>query len=225
MARSAESFLIWGAGGHGKVVASLLRAAGYRIAGFIDADPEGARRGMNAGDEDRFIAQEEFLAMIGRDRRYPEGTDACAVAIGDNRVRERCLKAFDGLPAPALKHPKSMVCPSVHLGRGTIVMAGAIVNADARIGEAVIINSGAIVEHDCVLEDAVHVAPGAVLCGGVQVGARSLIGAGAVLTPGSVVGRCSVVGAGSTVTEDVMDHSTVVGSPAHLISRGERAKR
>jgi hypothetical protein len=30
--------LIWGAGGHGKVVADLVRALGHELAGYVDAD-------------------------------------------------------------------------------------------------------------------------------------------------------------------------------------------
>ena len=222
MARPAESFLVWGAGGHGKVVASLLLAAGHRISAYVDADPEVARRAMG-GEDVPFLGQDEFLARIRGVGRYPDGSDACALAIGDNRVRERCLRDLDGLAVPALVHPAATVCPSARLGRGAVVMAGAIVNADARIGEAVIVNSGAIVEHDCVLEDAVHVAPGSVLCGGARVGRRSLIGAGAVLVPGTAVGADSVVGAGSTVIEDVPAWYTVVGSPARPVRAPDSA--
>lgn len=217
MARPAESVLVWGAGGHGKVVGSVVRSAGFRLAGYIDADPGKARNRMESGEEVAILGQEEFLAAVRETGRYPDGSDLCTLGIGDNRVRERCLRELNGLSAPALVHPGAVVCPSARLGRGTVVMPGAIVNADARIGEAVIVNSGAIVEHDSVLEDAVHVAPGAVLCGGARVGARSLVGAGAVLVPGTVVGSDSTVGAGSTVIEDVPDRCIVVGTPARPI--------
>ena len=37
MAEGAR-FLLWGAGGHGKVVAHLVRATGGTVAGFVDGD-------------------------------------------------------------------------------------------------------------------------------------------------------------------------------------------
>ena len=66
-------------------------------------------------------------------------------------------------------HPTAVVSKYAKIGKGTQVLATAVINAAATIGNHCIVNTGAIVEHDCVLEDYVHIAPNATLGGGVKL--------------------------------------------------------
>jgi sugar O-acyltransferase (sialic acid O-acetyltransferase NeuD family) len=216
----AEALLVWGGGGHGRVVADLVRAAGYALAGYVDRDLARLGDTVEPGGGRVVVAEAEFL-LQAQSGQCANGADGVTLAIGDNHAREACLRRVPGLYAPALVHPSAVVSPSARLGRGTVVLPLAAVNAAARLGEAVIVNTAAVVEHDCVLGDAVHVSPGAVLAGGVQVGARSWIGAGAAVAQGIRVGRDAVVGAGAVVIRDVPDGMTVVGNPARPIQRSE----
>jgi sugar O-acyltransferase (sialic acid O-acetyltransferase NeuD family) len=206
----AKSFLVWGAGGHGRVIGDLLRAAGHDLVGFVDADSETLALMASPAS----YLEEEFMEHLRKTSCYPDGVEACALGIGDNRLRQSRLQLLDGLDAPALVHPTAYVSLTATVGRSSVVFPHAVVNPDAWIGDAVIVNTGAIVEHDCRLESAVHVSPGAVLCGGVSVGERSWVGAGATVIHGITIGKDSIVGAGSTVIRQVADGETVVGSPA-----------
>ena len=224
----ARRFLIWGAGGHGKVVADLVRALGHGLVGFVDGDAEKLGREVEPGGGRVVMADEPFLAAVARDGQYPLGADAVAVAVGDNAARQRCLNALGGLCVPALVHPAAACSPSARLGRGVVVFARAVVNADAHVEPGVIVNSGAIVEHDCYISYAAHISPGAVLAGRVRVGARSWVGAGAVIIHGLTVGHDAVVGAGTVVIRDVPDSVTVVGNPGRVlghVARGGIASR
>lgn len=217
-----SSFLVWGSGGHGRVVGELVRAAGHRLAGYIDKDQEKIGTAVEPLGVPVMHLQEEFVVSIHESGRYPDGCDACAFGIGDNVLRQACLRDLEGFSVPALVHPDAAMSASASIDRGSVVFPGAVVNTGARIGQVVIVNSGAIIEHDCVLEDAVHVSPGATLCGGVRVGERTWIGAGATVIHGISVGKDSVVGAGSTVIQDVPDECTVVGTPARSIRGPDR---
>lgn len=209
------SFLIWGAGGHSKVVADLVRAAGHTLAGFIDADGSKLNRVVESGGGHVSILQDDFLALV-RANRLPDHVDAIALAIGGNNTRRLwCLHQLQRDVAPPLVHPSAIVSPSASLAAGTVVFAGAIINADARIGAAVIVNTGAIVEHDCSIADGVHLAPRSTLAGEVDVGVCAWIGAGATVLQQRSVGRDAVVGAGAVVIRDVADGSTVAGVPAY----------
>jgi UDP-perosamine 4-acetyltransferase len=53
-----------------------------------------------------------------------------------------------------------MVSPSVRLGAGVAIMAGAVINAEGRIEDLAIINTGAVIDHDAWIGEAAHVAPG-----------------------------------------------------------------
>lgn len=214
----APRLLIWGGGGHGKVVADLVRAVGGIVIGFVDAAPEKLGQPVEPGGGYVVLAQDDLIARV-KGGALPDGVDAVALAVGHNATRLACLGALGGGAASALVHPSVVISPSAQLGRGTVVFPAAVVNAAARIGDAAIINSGAIVEHDCVVGDGAHVSPGAVLTGGVSVGARSWIGAGATVVPGVRIGADVVVGAGAVVLRDVPDGATVAGVPARPLAR------
>lgn len=210
----SSSLLVWGSGGHGRVVAALARAAGYRVAGYVDRDP--ARVGREVEPGCPVVPEAAFLAGL-REGRAGHGAGAMALGIGDGAARLAALRRVPGLAVPVLVHPSAVVSPCARLGRGAVVLPLALVHVGAVLGEAVIVNSGAVVEHDCVLEDGVHVSPRAVLAGSVRVGAESWIGAGAVVIQGVQVGRGATVGAGTVVIRDVPDDVTVVGNPARVI--------
>lgn len=209
--------LIWGAGGHGKVVGELARSLGHRVAGFIDAAPE--RRGeiVDAAGSAVVATEAELWLMLAAGDVLPADAEHVVPAFGDNSLRLRAVTGLGPHIAPPVAHPSSIVSPSAHIGLGTVVLAGAVVNASAVIGRGVIINTASIVEHDVRVEDGAHVSPGAVLTGGVFVGECAWIGASAVVLPGVRIGSGAIVGAGAVAHRDVPAGSTVVGNPARAV--------
>lgn len=213
MIRPEKSLLIWGAGGHAKVVADAARASGWTVMGFLDED---ATRHHQAFYGSLILGGSAFLTSPRADRGH-----SVFVAIGDNSARSRCIAEAvrAEYTVPVLIHPAAVVSPTALLGPGTIVMAGAIVQADTRIGAGGIVNTGASVDHECILGSCVHVAPGARLTGQIEVGDETLIGVGAVVIPQTRIGNRCTVGAGAVVIADVLDDQTVVGVPAKAVSR------
>lgn len=211
--KEPRSFHVLGAGGHGKVVADVIRCAGGEVTGYVDTDPEKLGDVVDGHGTEVVSLQEQLFEMMDRGRR-PEGWDAAIVAIGDNRLRFDLFEQFERDEMPTVVHPSATVADSAELGRGSVVCANAAINPGARIGDAVIVNTGAIVEHDARVGDGVHVAPNATLCGVTRVGARTLIGAGSTVIETLEVGRDAHVGAGAAVVRDVPDGNTVVGVPA-----------
>ncbi|MDP3588877.1 MAG: acetyltransferase [Sulfuricurvum sp.] len=188
---------IYGASGHGKVVADIIRCSGHTFVGWIDDKPS-----TNA------FTWEQFCSL------HPHAT--IALGIGENTAREgiakRVLEA--GYLLPILIHPSAIISDSANIKMGSVIMPLAVVNADALIGEGCIVNSGAIVEHDCILENYVHISPNATLAGGVHIKKSTHIGMGALILQNITVGVNSIVAAGSVVTKDVSDNVLVAGIPA-----------
>ncbi len=204
----AKAVVVYGASGHGKVVADVARLAGLELAGFLDDDPAkigGVYFGAPVFSWDAVLRQHERVAELG-----------VALGIGDNAIREACFTRLTsaGLCIPTLVHPSAVIAASSRLGAGTVVMAGAVVNPDATVGEGCILNTGSVVEHDNRLGTFVHLSPNAALGGGVSIGHRTHVGLGAVVLPGMVVGADVRVGAGAVVHRPVADATTVVGNPA-----------
>jgi sugar O-acyltransferase (sialic acid O-acetyltransferase NeuD family) len=211
-------FIVWGAGGHGRVVADALLAAGHRVSGFVDADH--TLTGRTVSGNLAVIGTESVLGLDAPSQQNSQRTFALALGIGSNAERECCYDVMLGLAVmPAVVHPDSTIARSAVVGAASVVLAGARINADARVGCAVIINTAAIVEHDCTVADYAHVSPGAVLTGGVSVGRGAWIGAGAVVLPGLSIGDGAIVGAGAVVTRDAGAGTTVLGNPARLIAQ------
>lgn len=191
---------IYGASGHGKVVADIAMLCGYEVAGFVDD-----REMQNAISFEKFLEKKEHCRI--------------ALGIGSNKARERIyakLKSH-GLGALTLIHPSAIIAQSARIGEGTVIMAGSIINCDAAVAKGAIINTGSIIEHDNRIGEFAHISPGAALAGDVTVHDLAHIGIGASVIQGITVGEHAVVGAGSTVIRDVPAHATVAGSPAKAI--------
>lgn len=203
-----EKIFIIGAGGHAKVVIDIIERQGlYDIAFLVDDDP--GLKGIEIYDYPVIGGSAELLQQR---QRIVGGI----VAIGNNRAR--CKVAawmiHNSFDLVAAIHPSAQLARGVTVGKGTVVMAGAVINSDTRIGNNVIVNTRASIDHDCIIGDGVHIAPGTTLCGSVTVGDGSFICAGVTVIPNRYIGCGVTVGAGSTVIRDVPDGVTVVGSPA-----------
>lgn len=114
-------------------------------------------------------------------------------------------------------HPQASVSSLAVVGRGCVILAGAIVGARAVIGDHVILLQGAIVSHDCRLGDYTCVASGACLAGGVETAPLSYLGANASVRGGVKIGSRSLVGMGSVVLDNVAENQVVVGNPARVL--------
>ena len=199
----AEKVVIIGAGGHGKVIADIVRAAGDTVAGFLDDD------GSKTVCYGCPVLGPVASAVALTDCRF-------VIAIGNNVVRRRIAEEYT-LPWYTAIHPRAVISPGAEIGEGTVVMANAVINAEARIGRHCIINTGAIAEHENVIGDFAHLSPAAALGGNVTVGAGTHIGIGAcVRNQVTICGGCTV-GAGAAVVKDIGEPGVYAGVPAREI--------
>lgn len=219
----AERVLVVGAGGHGRVVADLVRALGHDVVGYADADEAKLGQPVDAAGGSVVLTQDALVACVEGGAAWPVPVDAIALGVGDNGARARVLALLARGALPPLVHPTAWVSASAHLGRGAVVLPGAVVHTQAEVGAGAIVNTRAVVEHDCRVGTAAHLSPGAILCGGVTVGDRSWVAAGAVVIPLCRVGADSIVGAGAVVIRDVPDGVTAVGNPARVVGASRAA--
>jgi acetyltransferase EpsM len=187
----SKRLYIYGAGGHGIVVAELTIDSGNKPVGFLDDDQ--AKWGT------RLLG----IPVIGGLDVLKDG-DLVALGIGINATRkmvgEQCLKM--GAVLSAVVSPRAAVSRSARISPGAVVMAGAVVNALAVIGTGAVLNTGCTVDHECVIGDWAHIAPGVNLAGNVRVGEGTLVGIGSAVIPGVVIGPQLTIKAGSVITKD-----------------------
>lgn len=198
---------LYGASGHGRVIKEILESLNQKVDGFIDDNP--------AVDEQLGLPVSHSV----------EDVDEVIVSIGDNGMRKRVAEKLRCKFAKGIVHPKAVFSQTANIGEGSVVMAGAVVNAGTVIGNHSVINTCASVDHECQIGDYVHIAPGAHLCGLIQVGEGTLIGAGASVIPCVKIGRWCTIGAGAAVVSDVPDGATVVGVPGRIVWRTSVPKR
>jgi UDP-N-acetylbacillosamine N-acetyltransferase len=207
----SQKLVIYGGGGHGRVVADAAAAAGFEVLGFLDD-------ALSVGH------QVSIWRVLG-DSRWLGGKQDVGIAhgIGDNAARERATHSLAsmGLVFVTVIHPSAVISPTARAAAGAVVLATAVLNADAQVGSGAIINTAAVVEHDAVVGDFAHVAPNATLGGGARIDRLAFLGSGAIVLPGRSVGPESLVGAGAVVTRDVKSRTVVAGVPARLMKEPE----
>ncbi len=204
--RRGEGIVVYGAGGHAKVVCDVLLCAGHAVLGFVDDEPK-THGTMVLG-----------LPVFGPGAWLEREQHAVALGIGDNSVRRAVLAACEarGLRVVSAVHPSSCIARSARVGTGTVVMAFAAINPDARIGRAAIINTAAVVEHDGVVGDFAHLSPSSAMGGAARLGEGAHLGIGAMILPGVSVGDESIIGGGAVVARDVPPRVVAYGVPARV---------
>lgn len=200
---------IIGAGGHGRVIASVLQAANAPVAGFIDSGVKGDLPFPLLGNDDDI----PNLFTEGVITSFIIGLGSIK---GGPSVRAKLFnKLIDqGLTPAVAIHPMALLSPGVKIGAGCAVMAGVIINTGTSIGKNSIINTGAIIDHDGYIGEHVHIAPGVTLSGNVTVGDHSLVGVGSTIRQGITIGNNVTLGAGSVVVKNIKDGVTAFGNPA-----------
>jgi UDP-3-O-[3-hydroxymyristoyl] glucosamine N-acyltransferase len=118
-------------------------------------------------------------------------------ALTPEKLEERYNQEQAGNIYPCLIHHTAWISDKTSIGRGTQILANAVINSSARIGAFCIINTGAIIEHDARIGDGCHIAPGAIVLGDAKVGKFCFVGAGAIVIQGNVVPDRTFVKAGS----------------------------
>ncbi|MET3730516.1 acetyltransferase [Moheibacter stercoris] len=191
---------LYGASGHGKVVAEIAENLGFETIIFLDDDASLDK-----------IWDYPVLHEI------PKSIPHLCLTLGNNYTRKKLAQKFSHETFGTLISPSSNISKRIKIGAGTVVMSGVSINADVQIGRHCILNTNASVDHDCELEDFVHVSPNASLAGNVSVGEGAHIGIGASIIQGVTIGKWAMIGAGAVILSDVPDFAVVVGNPGKII--------
>ena len=195
-----KSIYIYGASGHGLVVADIALSCGYENIIFVD-------------DGDNKFST--FNDIKGNN------TIPIAFGIGLNRIREMLFKRItdNNFEIATLIHPTATISPTAKIGVGTVIMPKVVVNSHATVGKGVILNTSSVIEHENIIEDFAHISPSVALAGNVKVGKNTHIGIGSSVIQGITIGKSCIIGAGSVVVKDIFDNSLAYGNPCKVIRK------
>lgn len=163
-------YLIYGAGGHARVLADLILTINGKIIAFID--------------DHLSLPQLNNFPVKGYDALHPEAQ--IVIGVGNNKIRGKIAGSLHH-KAAVIIHPSAIVASDVEIGEGTVILANAVIQTGARIGKHVIINANACVDHDAVIEDFVHICPN------VYIGGATVIGRGTTVTAGKIIPRMTKI--------------------------------
>lgn len=194
--------LLYGAGGHAKVV--------------IDCLLSNRMKNIVLFDDNESITDLNGIKVVGKYIKEYMPDEQLIISIGDNHIRYNVFKKIHHHFGYVF-HPSALIAEKVNIGEGTVVFHNSVIQCDASVGRHCIINTSSIIEHDCRLDDFVHVSPNATINGDVALGFGTHIGASAVVIPGVKIGDWVTIGAGAVVINDVPDGAVVVGNPAKII--------
>lgn len=209
---SKKELVVWGASGHAKVVADIVRLQGiFEVTGYLDSMVPKRKGELFFGGA--ILGGEEQLLLLRQ-----QGIEYLIIGFGNCQARiESANKAVaQGYRLALACHPKSVIAENVLIGEGTVVAAGAVINPDCLIGTNVIVNTSSSIDHECVIEDGVHICPGVHLSGRVRIGQAAWIGTGASVIDGISIGAGSVIGAGAVVINDIPAGVVAYGNPARI---------
>ena len=204
--KGEKRIVIYGAGGHGRSLAALIRALDeYTIIGFID---------------DGFTVGEKVfgLEILGGKEALPAlftlGIRLCVNGVGGIGDLQSRLAVYEALHSseficPCVVHPTAYIEDSAELSQGVQVFPFAYIGTEVQVGYGSIINTSAILSHNCILRNYVNLSPGATLAGGVVVDEGALIGMRATINLNVHIGKKARIGNSATVKGDVPEGGVV----------------
>ncbi len=195
---------LYGASGHGKVIADILTSNGIEIKAFIDDNPSLSL----------FSNKPVYHSLTESD--FHVANDDLIISVGNNLMRK---KLADSLKVKFGKgvHSSAILSQSSQVGKGSVVMANVTINAGSVVGEHCIINTNASIDHDCIVGDFSHLSPNVALAGNVLVGEGAHLGIGSCVIQGIRIGKWAIIGAGSVIIKNVPDFAVVVGNPGRVL--------
>ena len=198
---------IFGASGHGNVIASILKNR-YTEIFFVDLFP-------TAGN---LIQELDFFNQIEKYKR-----EDIFLGIGSNQIRTKLfqkLTAYNIVPATCIAD-SVFIAHDAHIGNGVVVCPGAVIASKAVLENNTIVNTLSSVDHDCFLGEHSQITAGVTFGGNTRVGKNCFFGIKSATIPNITVGDNSIIMAGSIVYKDVPENVMVGGNPARIVKRIE----
>ena len=211
-----HNIIIIGASGHGNVILDCIEKEGkYKVIGFVDSVK---KKGLSHNGYP-VLGNEYDLPYIVSAYNIHGGI----IAIGDNwsrkLVEDRIRVIMPDFKYITTIHPTAVVGKRTKIGKGSALLAGAIVNAGSVIGNFCFLNTSSSLGHDGIIGDYSSLAPKAATGGNLILGCFSAICLGANVIENVEIGNHTVIGAGALVLTHIPSMVVAFGTPAKVIKK------
>ena len=204
-----RKIILIGAGGHALSCIDTIEQENYfKIGGLVGLENE----------VDSYVGGYKVLATDSDLKKMIKHFRFAIVTVGQIKSARNRIKLFSeanqiGFELPTIASPTAYVSQKAQIGKGTIILHGAIINTGVKIGNNCIINSRVLIEHSASISNHCHISTGAILNGDNFIGARSFVGSGAILKQGVSIGKDCLIGMGQLVFQNVENFQTISRNP------------
>ncbi|MEI7676092.1 MAG: acetyltransferase [Bacteroidales bacterium] len=210
-----KDIVIYGAGGFGREIASLIKTINldtptWRLVGFIDDGLPLAtknRYGEVIGDGDCLNMMETEISVF------------LAIANPAHRqsIVERITNKNINWPNLIAPDVKMLDQDSLQIGKGNIIFYSCRISCDVSIGDFNLMNSLVSFGHDVGIGSYNVLMPSTRISGETTIGNGNFFGVNSLVLQGLKIGSNTRIGAASVVMRNTKDNFLYFGNPARMI--------
>ena len=169
-----RQIILIGGGGHCRSVIDVIESQNkFKIAGIVDKSKLKNFKVLGYP----IIGNDLDLKILAK--KYKNAVITLGhIKSATSRQRLFNLAIQAGFRMPSIISPNAHVSKRSVIGKGTVVMHGAIINSNSSIGENCIINSKALIEHDCTIFKHCHISTNTTINGGTIIEKGCFVGSG-----------------------------------------------
>ena len=208
-----KPLILLGGGGHCKSVIEAAVSSGRNILGILDipgtvGDPVLDFSVIGTDDDiPKYIDSAEFVITVGQ------------IKSASLRIKLDELIHQSGGKLATIIASTANVSRWAKVGEGSVILHGAMVNADAHIGRNCIINTMVNIEHDAVVGDFCHISTGSMVNGNVVIGDKVFLGSQSITMNGISIASDCVITAGAFVHKNIKISGIYAGNPIRLFKK------
>jgi len=215
-----KKILIFGSGFHAKdVFFEIMQLKNYKVLGFVDNYIEIGKVIIKYKNK----IYNNLGSINNVLKKYYNSSYSGVIGIGSNYVRKKVCKEVTNINKnfiwTTIISVNAKINGNVQIGKGSVIISGAIINNGSVIGDHCLINTSSSIDHDNFFNNYSSTGPGVVTGGNVNIGYASHLGIGSVIKNKIKIGDNTIVGGNSFVNKDCLDNSIYFGTPSKRVRK------
>jgi len=204
--------LIYGCGGFGIEVASLVRRLGCVVDAYIDDD---------------FTIKEYDDLQVVRASSVPRSS-FIVLGIGNPLARKKIFHkllatGFSRKNFPSVVDPRAeIVGNNINMGIGVCLCAGITITSNIELSDFSVVNLNSTIGHRSRIGSYTNIAPLVAVSGNCTIGSGCFIGTGSSIREKISICADTIIGAGSVVVKNIEVPGTYIGVPAKIMPEGKQ---